>query len=258
MTLQELLIEVGKELTPELLVKLGQQAPELARGDLATVQQKLADFLKVEAHFTEAELVAQKEKIAQLAEALLDSETTSDSNSNGGIPTASNGSVPQIQSSLLSKLGPNEPNPNAYEIPETFYGARIAYPNLAGKKKQADELAHGKRNGIIPLEIPAEPNEEVQRILYEQYAGSLIKWVVTTEGDMFVIPYRDANRMEFAHTIAAQGQDVIAAGQAKISPEGQVESWDGRSGHFRPEEKFSVETAHAIFHFAGLLTKANN
>jgi hypothetical protein len=86
-----------------------------------------------------------------------------------------------------------------------------------------------------------------------QYAGKKVKWVVTTEGDMYVVPAVAADGPEVAHTVAARGKDVMAAGTAQVSAEGKVTAWDGLSGHFRANERFSRETAEAIFREAGLL-----
>ena len=67
-----------------------------------------------------------------------------------------------------------------------------------------------------------------------------------------VVAHYAPDGLEIPHTVAAPSGSILAAGTAKISAEGRVIKTTGWSGHFRTDETFSIETANAIFHFAGL------
>lgn len=83
--------------------------------------------------------------------------------------------------------------------------------------------------GVKPLKI-REPGFDA--VVNE----GTIKWAVTTDGELVIIPYI-VGSMEISHTVLTAGKPVLAVGEAEIAGcEGQyfMISISNRSGHYQP------------------------
>jgi hypothetical protein len=143
------------------------------------------------------------------------------------------------------------PNPEAYPIDNSPYGAVTAYPNLGSRKRLANELDWAKAQGLRGTELAEGMSADAVRKLAEQFAGQDCLYVVTVDGRMFLIP-SEFNGEATTHAMAAGGVDVIAAGHVLFDSTGKILRWDHLSGHYRPGERQSWEVAHAIFTLTGL------
>jgi hypothetical protein len=104
------------------------------------------------------------------------------------------------------------------------------------------ELAEADAAGIRPITPDADDFDEVIN-------GGRIKWAVTTDGELRVIPHTVAGHGEVPHSVLTRGDDVLAAGEADIA--GTRGSYFGveitpHSGHFRPSLE-SLEAAREAF-----------
>jgi hypothetical protein len=152
---------------------------------------------------------------------------------------------------MLQSLPPGDPNPRAYPLEDAPHGATTAFPNIASAKTVARELAVARRLGIHPFEVFDYPDAEVARRLAAELAGRVCLYVVTIECRMFLIPaYIEGRRL--THTMAADGADVVAAGQVELDSDGRVVWWDHLSGHYRPDERQAREVAAGFFTLGGL------
>ncbi|BDA70445.1 hypothetical protein CAL7716_046110 [Calothrix sp. PCC 7716] len=91
------------------------------------------------------------------------------------------------------------------------------------------ELDSAKKLGVKPIKI-GEPGFDA--VINE----GTIKWAVTTNRDLVVIPYL-VGSIEVNHTVLTNGEPVLAAGDAEIAGhEGQyfMISISNRSGHYQP------------------------
>jgi len=91
------------------------------------------------------------------------------------------------------------------------------------------ELRLGDRIGIKPLQV-AEAGFD------DTINEGTIKWVVTTENQLLVIP-KFVGIQEIPHTILTRGQPVLAAGEAEIvgsNGEYLLLEISNYSGHFLP------------------------
>lgn len=153
---------------------------------------------------------------------------------------------------MLHSLSPTEPNPKAYPIEGAPYGATMAYPNLASARVIARELAEAREWGVRPVEVSEGAGEELRRRIASELADRDCLYAVTLTGGMFVIPAEVQGKRTY-HTMAVNGEDVIAAGHVRFDSQGRVRTLDDRSGHYRPDERQANDVAHSIFKFAGLL-----
>jgi hypothetical protein len=144
----------------------------------------------------------------------------------------------------------SEPNPHAYPIEGTPYGATTAYPNLY-PDQLADELKLGRGWGLTPVEVGEDIPAEVVRQAVNAVPDRNWIYVVLVDGRMFIIPYM-RHGQPTTHTMANRGADVIAAGHVLFDSAGNVVGWNGQSGHYWPDERQSKEVAEAIFTLANL------
>jgi hypothetical protein len=147
---------------------------------------------------------------------------------------------------VFQSLAPWEPNPNAYPIDGAPYGATTAFPNLGSAARLARELAWARQHGIRPVEISEGAGAELARRIASEFGDRDYLYVVTLSGKMFVIPAEVAGELT-THTMAANGEDVIAAGHVQFDSEGNARRWS-----HRPDDRQSYEVAHAILTLAGL------
>lgn len=152
---------------------------------------------------------------------------------------------------MLQSLPPGDPNPKAYPIEGAPHGATMAYPNIASANTVARELAIARRLGIRPIEVFDYPDAEAASRLAAELGGRECLYVVTIECRMFVIP-ADIGGRRLTHTMAADGADVVAAGQVQLDSDGRVVRWDHLSGHYRPDERQAREVAAGFFILGGL------
>ncbi len=92
-----------------------------------------------------------------------------------------------------------------------------------------DELNLAKKLGVKPLKIG---ESGFDNLINE----GTIKWAVTTDGELVIIPYIVGN-IEINHTVLTDGKPVLTAGEAEIAGgEGQyfMISISNRSGHYQP------------------------
>jgi hypothetical protein len=116
----------------------------------------------------------------------------------------------------------------------------------------ARELAEARAWDVRPVEVTEGAGEELRRRIASELADRDCLYAVTVTGQMFVIPSEVQGKRTY-HTMAVNGQDVIAAGHVRFDSQGFVRTWDDRSGHYRPDERQTKDVAHSIFHLAGLL-----
>jgi hypothetical protein len=152
---------------------------------------------------------------------------------------------------VFQSLPPSAPNPEAYLIDDAPYGAVMAYPNLGGGKRLANEFAWAHARGLRGTELAEGMSEDAVRQVAERFAGQDCLYVVTIDGRMFLIP-SEYDGEATTHTMAVGAVDVIAAGHVLVDQAGRVLRWDHLSGHYRPAERQSWEVAHAIFTLTGL------
>lgn len=111
-----------------------------------------------------------------------------------------------------------------------------------------DELQSADDLGIRPMTVGETGFDDIIN-------EGTVKWAVTTEGQILVIPkFSDSN--EVYHTVITRGQPVLAAGEAEIAgSEGfyillQISN---HSGHFRPTPE-SLELGITAFRQQGIDT----
>jgi hypothetical protein len=152
---------------------------------------------------------------------------------------------------VFQSLAPWEPNPKAYPIEGALYGATTAYPNLGSAGRIGGELAWARQQSIRPVEVTEGNGADLARRIGSEFADRDCLYVVTVTGRMFIIP-AEVGGLATTHTMAADGQDVIAAGHVQFDLTGRALKWSHLSGHYRPDERQSHEVAHAILTLAGL------
>ncbi len=119
------------------------------------------------------------------------------------------------------------------------------FPNTMPENLE-EEQALAKELGVTPVQV-GQPGFD--KIINE---GD-IKWVVTVDGELWIIPHTVGND-EIKHSIITNGGDVIAAGDANIAgSNGQYIGIDisNNSGHYLPSEE-SLEIAKKIFESYGI------
>nr|WP_225412850.1 hypothetical protein [Stigmatella hybrida] len=91
----------------------------------------------------------------------------------------------------------------------------------------AAELETAQRLGVRPVSVDSPE--------FLRYAsGERIKWVVTEEGQLRIIPHR-WQEVEISHAVASGGRPVLAAGEAELSIHGSTRFGiriTPRSGHY--------------------------
>jgi hypothetical protein len=90
-----------------------------------------------------------------------------------------------------------------------------------------EELAAAEQLGVRPIE-PSDPS------FRELVNEGQIKWAVTEEGQLRVIPHTVQNT-EISHTVLTGGRPVLAAGEANIATGGKQTiglEITPRSGHY--------------------------
>jgi hypothetical protein len=101
------------------------------------------------------------------------------------------------------------------------------------------------------LEITEGGGTDLARRIASEFADRDCLYVVTVTGRMFIIP-TEVGGQDTTHTMAANGEDVIAAGHVQFDLTGRAQKCSHLSGHYRPDERQSHEVAHAILTLAGL------
>jgi hypothetical protein len=130
---------------------------------------------------------------------------------------------------VFQSLAPWEPNPNAYPIEDAPYGATIAFPNLGSASRLARELAWARQHGVRPVEISEGAGADLARRIASEFGDRDCLYVVTVSGRMFVVPAEVAGEPT-THTMAANGEDVIAAGHVQFDLTGMARQWSHLSG----------------------------
>ena len=111
-----------------------------------------------------------------------------------------------------------------------------------------EELETAEEAGVTPMEVGASGFDNAIEI----DAGQ-IKWVVTTEGKLLIVP-KIVNGQEISHAVINRGRPVIAAGEASIIGSDGVYillEISNRSGHYRPSKE-SVEIGKEAFKASGV------
>jgi hypothetical protein len=122
---------------------------------------------------------------------------------------------------------------------------------MGSSSRLARELAWARQHGVRPVEISEGGGAALARHIASEFADRDCLYVVTVTGRMFVIP-AEVDGQPTTHTMAANGEDVIAAGHVQFDLTGMARKWSHLSGHYRPEERQAHEVAHAILTLAGL------
>jgi RHS repeat-associated protein len=95
------------------------------------------------------------------------------------------------------------------------------------------ELERADALGVKPMS-PGDPGFE------DMVNSGKVKWVVTTDGELKVIPHSLEGQGEIPHTAASRGEPVLAAGEADIAgTQGEFIGLDidNHSGHYKPSEE---------------------
>ncbi len=91
------------------------------------------------------------------------------------------------------------------------------------------ELALGRRLGVTPFRVGDAAFEEVVN-------SGTVKWVVTTDGELLVIP-KYVRGQEIPHTVMTEGRPILAAGEADLAGTGGqyvAIELNNHSGHYLP------------------------
>ncbi|WP_329118633.1 putative T7SS-secreted protein [Streptomyces sp. NBC_01353] len=110
----------------------------------------------------------------------------------------------------------------------------------------AGELADAERLGVKPLKVGQDGFDEAIN-------SGTIKWAVTMDGELVVIP-KNVGTVELKHPVLTNGAPVRAAGEAEIAG-GQGSYFcmeiNNSSGHYKPSLE-SLETGREAFERAGI------
>jgi hypothetical protein len=131
----------------------------------------------------------------------------------------------------------------AYHVGEDYIArtGRGPFPNTMADEL-AGELARADRAGVRPITPASSTFDDVVN-------GGRIKWAVTTDGELLVIPKNVDGVGEIPHSVITRGGDVLAAGEAEIASAGGVRFGSditAHSGHFRPSLE-SLDVAREAF-----------
>ena len=121
------------------------------------------------------------------------------------------------------------------------------FPNTL-PDRLADETELAKELGVTPVQV-GQPGFD--KAINED--DGQVKWVITKDGELWIIP-KYVDNQEIAHSVIANGGDVIAAGEATIA--GSDGSYIGleitnHSGHYQPSVE-SLNVAREIFKEYGI------
>jgi RHS repeat-associated protein len=136
-------------------------------------------------------------------------------------------------------------NPLRWADPFGLTGRCPPFENLMPEKLK-DELADARELGVQPLR-PGEPGFD------EAVNAGTVKWVVTTDGDLLVVP-KFVDGTEIPHTVASGGAPVLAAGEAEIAGAGGKYigvDINEHSGHYQPSPD-SLQTGKDAFQSHGI------
>ncbi len=111
----------------------------------------------------------------------------------------------------------------------------VVFPNQL-PDQLVEELQLGRALGVQPLQICPENLDDLVEL--GEAAGGTLKWVLTTDGQLWAVPSH-VGAQEIPHTIAAAGESVLAAGECQITggaAAGEVLgiSISNASGHYMP------------------------
>jgi hypothetical protein len=104
-----------------------------------------------------------------------------------------------------------------------------AFPNQLPDELES-ELERADQLGVKPLS-PGDPGFE------DMVNAGKVKWAVTEDGQLHVIPHSIEGDGEIPHTVATGGKPVLAAGEADIAgTQGEYQGLDidNHSGHYKP------------------------
>jgi hypothetical protein len=107
---------------------------------------------------------------------------------------------------------------------------------LAGELERADAL------GIRPITPEAANFDDLVN-------ADRIKWAVTTDGELRIVPYMGPDLQEVPHSVLTRGAPVLAAGEADIAAAGGIRVGSAitpHSGHFQPSLE-SLEVGREAF-----------
>ncbi|MCC3414074.1 MULTISPECIES: hypothetical protein [unclassified Microcoleus] len=112
-----------------------------------------------------------------------------------------------------------------------------------------DELRSADELGIRPIKVGEAGFDDIIN-------EGTVKWAVTTNPELLVIPkFLDVNN-EIYHTVITRGQPVLAAGEAEIVGSNGLYillTISNHSGHFRPNSE-SLEVGITAFRQQGVDT----
>jgi hypothetical protein len=149
----------------------------------------------------------------------------------GAEPLPGSQPAPATQPPLTGRLWPNQ-------SPETL----------------AEELAIVDQFNVQPIRVTGP--ESIAGL-----AGSPVKFVVSENGELFVIPRGvrgpDGVFHEFSHAVPTRGGDVLAAGEGTVGQGGTTITGSPISGHYKPDQA-SLEIAREAFRRAGITMPPRN
>ena len=122
------------------------------------------------------------------------------------------------------------------------------FPNML-PERLASELQLAQKLGVTPVLVG---EAGFDKAINE--GDGQIKWVVTIDGKLRIIP-KFVDNQEIAHSVIANGNDVIAAGEAYIAGAGgeyielEITNY---SGHYAPS-KASLSIGRANFESYGII-----
>ena len=122
------------------------------------------------------------------------------------------------------------------------------FPNVL-PERLVDELELAQKLGITPVQVG---EAGFDKVINE--GDGQVKWVVTIDGKLRVIP-KFVDNQELAHSVIANGSDVIAAGEAYIAgANGEYIGLEitNHSGHYAPS-KASLSIRRANFESYGII-----
>ncbi|MFJ6517641.1 putative T7SS-secreted protein [Streptomyces filamentosus] len=142
------------------------------------------------------------------------------------------------------------PNPAAYvDNPHTWSDSHGLSPCLFHNRMEdslPSELADAERLGVKPLRVGEDGFDEAIN-------GGTVKWAVTKEGELLIIP-KHVQGTELKHPVLTNGGPVRAAGEAEIAGGGGEYfgmEINNQSGHYWPSTE-SLEIGKEAFERAGI------
>ncbi len=135
-------------------------------------------------------------------------------------------------------------------------------PGVGGDEPETapTKLYHNQVPADLPIELNSAENLGVKPVKpgepgFDQIVNEgTIKWVVTPEGELYIIPHT-VKGVEIYHTVINGGGPVIAAGEAEIAGADGVYvliDINNYSGHYKPDAG-SEEIGREVFNMFGII-----